>query len=98
MTQRIHDANGNELRAGDIVRIIGVPDLSGMAPECREESEPVFRCLVGKYKRIVAFDTSEGMESLAELQFRMKEDDEWHTHWVWIEPFLLKKKRNRSRT
>lgn len=95
MKQQICDVNGHNLQMGDIVRIIGVPDLSGMSVEGRRESEPVFQYLLGKYKRIVGFDTPEGMEPLVELEFRMKENDGWHTHWVWIEPALVRKKQPR---
>jgi len=35
------DVTGKRIRIGDIVRIIGVPDLSGMSLECRAESLPV---------------------------------------------------------
>ena len=97
MKKIIRDIEGNQLGLGDTVRIVGVPDLSGMAPECRGESDPVFRYLAGKYKKIVGFDTTGGAETLAELEFRLKEDGEWKTHWVWIEPALLRKKRKRTK-
>jgi hypothetical protein len=94
MKKTIKDIAGNVLKIGDTVRVIGVPDLSGMVPECRAESEPVFRSLVGKYRKIKAFDSTGGVEPWAEIEFRIKTDGEWHTHWVYLEPTLLRKKQS----
>jgi hypothetical protein len=93
------DRDGARLRKGDVVRIIGVPDLSGMGADCIAESRPVFEYLVHKYKKIRGFDEL----GCAEIEFRIPQEGSHCGHTVWIEPFLLKKKRvgkrqTRSRT
>jgi hypothetical protein len=45
----IKDVTGKPIRIGDVVRVIDVPDLSGMSAHCRAESLPVFQHLVGTY-------------------------------------------------
>lgn len=85
------DASGATLRVGDVVRVVGVPDLSGMAPECQAESLPVFRHLVGKYKRVTEFDEY----GLAWLMFRIRRGPHAGLHTVGIEPWLLKLRRVR---
>jgi hypothetical protein len=52
----IKDVTGKPIRIGDVVRVIDVPDLSGMSAHCRAESLPVFQHLVGTYKRAQEFD------------------------------------------
>ena len=86
------DRGGKPLRKGDVVRIIGVPDLSGMRPQSRAASLPVFRYLVGKYKRIEGFNQT----GCAELSFRIRENRETTLHTVWIEPFLLHRRRKHA--
>lgn len=87
------DRNGTPIKIGDLVRIVGVPDLSGMSPACRAESLAVFRYLVGKYKRVRGFD----QYGCAEFSFVMRQDNgerSWHS--VWVEPFLLHIPQHRS--
>jgi hypothetical protein len=55
------------LAIGDEVRIMGIPDLSGMAPTAKAVSLPVFEYLVGKYKKITNFDEY----GCAEISFRL---------------------------
>ena len=86
------DSTGHQLNVGDMVRIVGMPDLSGMSAEGMAESEPLFRYLVGKYKTITAF----GSYGHAEINFRIKEDDTWSSHMVSLEPQLLRKRRHRT--
>ena len=84
--QKPYDRNGVKIKVGDVVRIIGIPDLSGMTKRGRTDAMPVFKYLVGKYKRVEAFDGF----GCAEFAFVMKhEDGERSWHSVWIEPFLL---------
>jgi hypothetical protein len=80
------DVAGQRLNVGDIVRIVGVPDLSGMSVECRAESLPVFEHLVGKYKQVREFDEF----GLAWLSFRIRRGPAAGYHSVGIEPYLLK--------
>lgn len=80
------DRNGLLIKVGSLVRITGIPDLSGMSPDCIAESLPIFQRLVGKYKRVRGFDEY----GCAEFSFVMRKpngENGWHT--VWIEPFLL---------
>jgi len=81
------DVAGRTLKPGDEVRVVGVPDLSSMAPAGRRETLPVFRHLVGTYKRIAGFDRY----GYAELWFRIRAGRHRGLHWVGIEPFLLRR-------
>lgn len=86
------DASGARLRVGDTVRIVGIPDLTGMSPDCLAESLPVFRHLVGKYQRVTEFDKN----GLAWLSFRIREGTHAGRHSVGIEPHLLRVRRGRA--
>lgn len=68
------------------MRILTVPDLSGMAPEAIRESRPVFQHLVGRHKRVAGF----GRYGHAELAFIIRRGRHRGHHAVWIEPYLLK--------
>ena len=83
------DVAGERVRVGDIVRVIGVPDLVGMSPECRAESLPVFEHLVGKYKRVEEFDEF----GMAWLRFKIRKGPQAGYHAVGIEPYLLRVRR-----
>ena len=83
------DVTGQPIRIGDLVRIIGVPDLSGMSAECRAESLPVFKHLVGTYKRVEEFDEF----GQAWLRFKIRNGPHAGSHSVGIEPYLLKVRR-----
>ncbi|MEZ5455514.1 MAG: hypothetical protein R3F04_05300 [Lysobacteraceae bacterium] len=87
------DRNGKPIRAGDVVLIVGVPDLSGMSQDGKAESLPVFQNLLGKYKRVLGFDEY----GCAEFSFVMHHSNGnrgWHS--VWVEPFLLHIPKRRS--
>jgi hypothetical protein len=87
------DRNGKPIKVGDLVRIVGVPDLSGMSPEGIAESLPAFAYLVGKYKRVRGFDEY----GCAEFSFVMHQrSGERGRHTVGIEPFLLHVPQSRS--
>ncbi|MEX2607833.1 MAG: hypothetical protein WD708_10850 [Kiritimatiellia bacterium] len=83
MKESVKDVKGNYLKVGDTVRIIGVPDLSGMTPECLQESLPIFEYLVGKYKKIVGFNTIGGIPPQAEFDFPSED------RWCMAEPLGL---------
>lgn len=74
-----------------MVRVVGVPDLSGLAPESRAESTPVFERLIGTYRRIAGFDRY----GHAEIRLVFRGGAEAGHHTVWIEPFLLRRKAGR---
>lgn len=82
------DALGRRLKAGDVVRIIGVPDLKGMSESGLRESLPVFRHLVATYRRIQLFDE----HGFARISFRIRRGPFAGCHDVAIEPFLLRRK------
>lgn len=84
------DRDGNTLRVGDTVRIVGVPDLSGMAPSVRDYSLGVYRHLVGKYKVVEEFDET----GQAWLRFGIRKGKYAGWHSVGIEPFLLRVRRS----
>lgn len=62
------DAAGTRLRDGARVRVVGAPDLSGLERAARLESEPVFRYIHGKYKRVSGID----INGMAELSFSIR--------------------------
>jgi hypothetical protein len=86
------DRNGRRIAVGDRVRVVGVPDLSGMSKEGRAESLPVFRYLVGKYKRVAFFDEY----GCVWLDFAIPKGKLRGWHGVAIEPFLLHVPQRRS--
>lgn len=86
------DARGTTVKVGDRVRIIGTPDLSGMSPETRSESEPVFQHLVGTYKRIAEIDSLGN----ARILFRIKGKKQLEHHWAGLEPHLIQKPRTKG--
>ncbi|MCL2829558.1 MAG: hypothetical protein FWD77_02320 [Betaproteobacteria bacterium] len=88
------DRNGHRIQVGDRVRIVGMPDLSGMTPEGIAESRPVFEYLIGRYKRIVEFDEF----GFAWFYFRIPGCKFKGLHSVAIEPSLLHLPRSRSDT
>ena len=83
------DVSGKRLAVGDIVRIVGMPDLSGMSADCRSESLPVFEHLVGTYKRVEEFDEY----GLAWLRFKIRNGPHAGYHSVGIEPQFLRVRR-----
>jgi hypothetical protein len=86
------DVSGERVSVGDVVRVIGVPDLSGMSPESRAESLPVFEHLVGRYKRVEEFDEF----GMAWLRFKIRKGPHAGYHMVGIEPYLLRVRRSTS--
>jgi hypothetical protein len=86
------DSSGCALAVGDLVRVVGVPDLSGMAPASKAESLPVFQHIIGRYYRIDSFDEL----GFAWLHFRIRSGPSKGTHGVAIEPFLVRKRRPRD--
>ncbi|MBI3392009.1 MAG: hypothetical protein HY039_02350 [Nitrospirae bacterium] len=89
MNHKPIDAAGKRIRVGDIVRIVGVPDLKGMKPKYRRESMPVFKYLVGKYKKVEEFDHN----GQAWLTFIIRKGPNRGIHSVGIEPYLLRVRR-----
>lgn len=86
------DATGRTINIGDVVRVVGVPDLRPMARAQRARSLPVFEYLVGKYKRVLGFNQF----GFVELQFAIRKGPKRGLHAVAIEPTLLRVRRARD--
>lgn len=85
------DCDKRPLYVGDTVRVCGVPDLSGMAPEGRVKSAPVFKYAVGRHFEIECFD----QWNCAELHFYIPLGEREGWHGIVVEPYLLKKVNRR---
>lgn len=85
------DANGRVIRTGDVVKILGIPDLSRMSPRAHRASRRVFNRVIGTYKRVAGFN---GI-GWVELSFRILHGPDAGLHTVWIEPELLSVRRAR---
>lgn len=81
------DRNGRDIVPGDKVRVVGVPDLSGMSAASLKESLPVFRHLLGRYERVASIDD----HGNAQLVFSIARGKSMGWHAVMIEPFLLRR-------
>ena len=79
------DSSGRRIRPGARVRVVGIPELTGMRSAQRRESEAVFRHLFRTYKRVSGFDSL----GYAELTFRIRRGRHRGLHVVGIEPNLL---------
>jgi hypothetical protein len=79
------DAKGKRIRKGDLVRIIGVPDLNSLNKNSRREVEPVFRHIKGTCKRVNGF----ARYGCAEILFKIHNGRCAGLHIVEIEPHLL---------
>lgn len=89
------DVIGRRIKIGDTVRVSGVPqDICWMSKEGQKESLPVFKYLVGKYKKTLGFDEY----GFAELVFRIRKGQLKGLHIISIEPFLLKIRQQRIKT
>jgi hypothetical protein len=87
------DATGKRIKVGDTVRVVGIPDLSSMAPKERNESRRVFEYLVGKYKRVREFNQF----GLVWLDFAIRKGPSRGFHGVAIEPNLLRARRSNGK-
>ena len=85
------DVAGRRLKPGDTVRVVGAPELKGMSRAALRETRAAFHHLVGTYRKIDSFDR----DGLAEIFFRVRRGPLAGLHSVAIEPFLLRRKRER---
>jgi hypothetical protein len=81
------DCNGERISPGDRVRVLGTPDLAGMAARPRAETARVFEHLVGTYRRVDSFDRF----GFLRLMFRIRRGPLKGLHWVGIEPHLVRR-------
>lgn len=77
-----------------MVRVVGVPDLTGMDRRARAECKPVFAYLLRKYRVVDGFDR----DGRAELNVIIRNGRHRGRHTVWIEPFLLRIRRSRAKS
>ena len=81
------DKSGLRIRRGDIVRIVGKPDLSHFAPTTRKEMLPVFEYLIGKRRKVLSIDDNARVEFMVRLRRGVRSE----YHWIWLEGELLKR-------
>lgn len=91
MRYKLVDRTGVKIRIGATVRVVGVPDLSGLTRTGRAEVLAVFRYLLGRYRKVVDFD-DRGI-GLVWLDCRIRNGPYAGLHTVWIEPWLLRVRR-----
>src|SRR5437879_2519752 len=83
----IKDVDGRAVRKGDVVRVLGVPGLSGMRDPYRRETEAVFKHILGTRKKVEDFDQF----GCAILVFGIPSGPHAGSHSVAIEPHLIRK-------
>lgn len=86
------DASGLSLAPGDVVRVVGLPDLGALSADDPLHTRDVFAHLLGTYRRIADFD---GLGH-AHLDLRIRRGPLAGLHSVWIEPWLLRRRRRRG--
>ena len=83
----IRDVDGRTVRKGDVVRVLGIPDLSGMRDPYRRETEAVFKHITGTRRKVYGFDQF----GAAILVFGIRFGPHAGSHSVAIEPHLIRK-------
>jgi hypothetical protein len=83
----VKDVDGRTVRKGDIVRVLGIPDLKGMRAPYRQETEAVFKHITGSRKKVYGFDQF----GCAILVFGITSGPHAGSHSVGIEPHLIRK-------
>ena len=79
--------DGQTVRKGDIVRVLGIPDLAGMRDPYRRETESVFKHITGTRQKVQGFDQF----GAAILVFGIRTGPHAGTHSVAIESHLIRK-------
>jgi hypothetical protein len=85
------DATGRVIRTGDVVKVLGVPNLARMSHRAHRASRRVFAHIIDTYKRVAGFNEI----GWVELSFRILHGPDAGLHTVWIEPELLRVRRPR---
>ena len=83
----IKDVDGRVVRKGDVVRVLGIPDLSGMSEPYRGETQAVFKRITGTRRKVEGIDQF----GCAILVFGIRTGVLAGTHSVAIEPHLIRK-------
>ncbi len=81
------DSRGSQLTTGDIVRAVMMPDRL----EARNQSLSLnaLKRIINNYGRIANLSN----EGLVEFEFRIRFGSNKGLHSVWLEPYLLQKKK-----
>ena len=79
------DASGKRITTGALVRVVGIPDLSGMVGRARANTAAVFQHIRGRCKRVSGFDK----RGYVELSFQIRSGRLAGRHFVGIEPNLV---------
>jgi len=80
------DASGKRIRKGALVRVVGMPDLSGIrSPGAQRQVRAVFRHIQGRCKKVRGFSRY----GYLELFFRIRSGRNAGRHGVEIEPHLV---------
>jgi len=79
------DARGCRIRSGDRVRVVGQPNLTGMAAGGRAETETLFRHIRGTCRRVRGFDPN----GFVEVFLKIREGPLAGWNGVVIEPHLF---------
>jgi hypothetical protein len=87
------DARGKRIRKNGRVRVIGLPDLSGMRAAARRESTPVFKHVRGRVFKVRGFDRYGFVEIF--FQIRAGRNAGWHG--IVMEPNLLLVQKSHTR-
>ena len=88
MRLRRRDRSGRSIQQGDVVRVVGLPNLRGMRAPYRQETRAVFKHILGTRKRVEGFDQF----GCAILAFGIRRGHRHAgAHSVAIEPYLLRK-------
>jgi hypothetical protein len=87
------DARGAALHQGDLVRIVGLPNLGNLPIEDDLQTREVFQHLRGTVKRIRNFN----IYGLAQFSFFVSTGPLAGYHSVCIEPWLLLRQRNQRK-
>ena len=85
--KHVKDVDGRTVRKGDVVRVLGIPDLSGMRDPYRKETAAVFAHITGTRKKVHGFDQF----GCAILVFGITSGPNAGSHSVAIEPHLIRK-------
>jgi hypothetical protein len=83
----IRDVDGRAVRIGDVVRVLGIPALSGMRDPYRAETHAVFKHITGTRRKVYGFDQF----GCAILVFGIRRGAHAGSHSVAIEPHLIRK-------
>jgi hypothetical protein len=90
-----NDARGKRIRKDGRVRVVGLPDFSGIRDAAaRRETTAVFKHVQGRVLKVRGFD----QYGFAELFFKIRAGRNAGWHGIAIEPNLLLVQKSRKKT